>query len=191
VRLGACYGAAVRIYLVRHGRAAASFDQAVDPGLDPIGLGQSEALAARLAPVGPLPIVVSPLRRTRETAAAFERQWGRTAAIERAVSEIPSPQLALAERRDWLRSVMAKRWPDLGPELSAWRRGVLAALAGLSTDTLVVTHFIAINVAVGEATGDDRVVCFTPDHCSVTVIETNRGGLRLVERGAEGQTRIL
>src|SRR5260370_8187555 len=59
----------VRLYLVRHGRAAAGFAEARDPGLDPAGRAQAEALAARLAPLGPLPIVPSPLRRTRHTPA--------------------------------------------------------------------------------------------------------------------------
>jgi broad specificity phosphatase PhoE len=190
-RRSACYGASVRLYLVRHGLAAASFDEAMDPGLDSVGRDQAEAVAARLAPLGPLPIVVSPLRRTRETASAFERQWRLVARIEPPVSEIPSPGLSLAERRDWLRGVMTSRWPDLGPELLAWRRGVLTTLTGILDDSVVVTHFIAINVAVGEATSDDRVRCFAPDYCSVTTIEVERGAIRLVERGAEAATEVL
>jgi broad specificity phosphatase PhoE len=181
----------VRLYLVRHGRAAASFDEAVDPGLDPTGLAQAEAVAARLGPLGPLPIVVSPLRRTRETAAAFERQWRRAAKVEPAVSELPTPGLALAVRREWLRDIMARRWPDLGPDLLVWRRAVLATLAGIPEDSVIVTHFVAINVAAGEATGDDRVLCFSPDHCSVTVVDAEDGALRLVERGAEASTPVL
>ncbi|HEY3101908.1 MAG TPA: histidine phosphatase family protein, partial [Methylomirabilota bacterium] len=57
--------AVVRLYLVRHGKAAASFSEARDPGLDDAGAAQAEAMAERLAPLGPLPIITSPLRRTR------------------------------------------------------------------------------------------------------------------------------
>jgi broad specificity phosphatase PhoE len=56
---------------------------------------------------------------------------------------------------------------------------------------VVFSHFVAINVAVGEATGDDRVTVFSPDHCSVTVLDVVDGTLRLVERGAEAATRVL
>ena len=71
-----------RIYLVRHGRAAADWGSHVDPGLDDVGRTQAEAMASELAPKGPLPLVVSPLRRTRETAAALERRWELGARIE-------------------------------------------------------------------------------------------------------------
>ena len=56
------------LVLVRHGRPAAGWDADPDPGLDPEGVAQAERMAAALAPSGPLPIVVSPKRRTRETA---------------------------------------------------------------------------------------------------------------------------
>lgn len=181
----------VRLYLVRHGHAAASFAEARDPGLDAVGAAQAEAVAARLAPLGPLPIVASPLRRTRETAAPLERRWRRAARIEPAVAEIPSCEPGLAARGEWLRGVMAARWAALPADLRAWRRGVLAALLAIPEPSVVVSHYIAINVAVGAATADARVVSFAPDNCSVTVLDADGGALRLVERGAEGAARVL
>jgi broad specificity phosphatase PhoE len=181
----------VRLYLVRHGRAAATFAEARDPGLDPAGTAQAEAMAARLAPLGPLAIVASPLRRTRETAAPLERHWRRAARIEPAVAEIPSPVDDLATRGAWLREVTAGRWSALPPDLQAWRRRVVEALSALRETSVVVSHYIAINVAVGEAIADDRVVGFAPDNCSVTVLDIEDGSFRLVERGAEAATRVL
>jgi broad specificity phosphatase PhoE len=181
----------VRLYLVRHGRAAATFAEARDPGLDPQGHAQAEAVAARLAPLGPLPIVASPLRRTRETAAPLEARWRRAARIEPAVAEIPSLVDDLAARAEWLRGVMAGRWAEAAPALQAWRRRVIAALVAIPETSVIVSHYIAINVAVGRATGDDRVVSFAPDHCSVTIVEIAAGVLRLVERGGEAATRVL
>jgi broad specificity phosphatase PhoE len=181
----------VRLYLVRHGRAAATFAEARDPGLDPTGVAQAEEVAARLAPLGPRPIVASPLRRTRETAAPLELRWRRTARIEPAVAEIPAPVDDLVQRGAWLPGAMAGRWSELAPELQAWRRRVIAALAAIPEASVVVSHYIAINVAVGHATGDDRVVSFAPDHCSVTIVDVEGGALRLVERGGEAATRVL
>jgi broad specificity phosphatase PhoE len=181
----------VRLYLVRHGRAAGTFAEARDPGLDPAGTAQAEAMAARLAPLGPLAIVASPLRRTRETAAPLERRWRLAARIEPAVAEIPSCEPGLAERGEWLRSVMARRWSEVSPDLRSWRRGVVEALCAITETSVVVSHYVAINVAVGEAIGDDRVVTFAPDNCSVTTVDVEHGSLRLVERGAEASTRVL
>src|SRR5256885_2204958 len=50
-----------RIYLVRHGRAAADWGSHEDPGLDEIGRAQAETMANELAPRGPLPLIASPL----------------------------------------------------------------------------------------------------------------------------------
>lgn len=148
-------------------------------------------MAEHLFPLGPLGLVVSPLRRTRETAAPLERRWGRAGRLEPAVAEIPSPHEGLADRGEWLRRAMAGRWRDLGPELAAWRRHVVEALVAIGEPAVVVSHFIAINVAVGEALGDDRVVTFAPDHCSITIVDVDGGRFRLVERGPEATTALL
>jgi broad specificity phosphatase PhoE len=180
-----------RLYLVRHGRPEATFSQAPDAGLDKTGLAQAEAVAERLAPLGPLAIVVSPLRRTRETAAPLERSWACSGRIEPAVGEIPSPDADPAARGAWLRRLMEGRWSAVDPGLQAWRHAVLAGLTRLPESTVVFSHFIAINVAVGEATGDDRVMVFSPDHCSVTILDVIDDALRLVERGPEASTPVL
>ena len=180
-----------RLVLVRHGRAAAAWDADLDPGLDAAGRGQAEAMAAALAPAGPLPVVVSPMRRTRETAAALERVWGVVAAVEPAVGEIRSPVDGLAGRGTWLRGLHAGRWPEQDDALQRWRDQVLAALAALDRPTVVVSHFFGINAAVGAASGDDRLVCFSPDHCSRTVLENDGGRLRLVQLGAESSTPVM
>ena len=172
-----------RLTLVRHGRAAAGWGEDPDPGLDKVGQAQAEGVADALASTGPLPIVVSPLRRTRETAAALERRWDTTATVDPAVGEIQSPSSDLTERDGWLRALMQGSWSD-APDLGGWRRGVIDALKHIPTDSVVVTHFVAINVAVGHATADDRVVCFVPDNCSRTTIDVDGDRFTVVELGA-------
>ena len=179
-----------KLYLVRHGKAKAGWDSDHDPGLDELGLRQARATAEILAPLGPLPIVTSPMARTRETSAALEDIWGRPPRIEQRVSEIPSPNLDLAARTEWLIRVMGDRWSNLGAELQRWRKGVIKALLEIDGDTVIFSHFIAINVTAGEATGDDRVVVFLPDNGSITIIETAAGGLAVVSYGSEAATFI-
>jgi broad specificity phosphatase PhoE len=179
-----------RLYLVRHGRPAAGSAEAADAGLDPIGVKQAEAVAERLAPLGPLPIIVSPLRRTRETAAPLERRWG-AARVEPGVGEVAWLGTPLAARREWLRAIMASRWGEVDPGLRAWRDSVIATLLALPGSSVAFSHFVAINAAVSAATGDDRVISFSPDHCSVTVLDVERGRFSLVERGAEAATRVM
>jgi broad specificity phosphatase PhoE len=177
--------------MVRHGRAAAGFDQDRDPGLDEVGRSQAEAMATKLAPEGPLPILTSPLRRTRETASALERRWGTAARIEPRIAEIPSPVSDLAARGQWLREIAPRRWPELDPALRAWRDDVVQALKAIPEDTVLVSHFIPLNVAVGYATGDDRLICFQPDNCSCTVFDNTGGQLAIATLGGEAVTRVL
>jgi broad specificity phosphatase PhoE len=181
-----------RLYLVRHGQPLARYDEDHDPGLDDVGRAQADAVAAELASLGPLPVVTSPLRRTRETAAPFERRWNVTAAVEPAVGEVKSPTDDLAERSAWLGEILRsnRRWGELDAERQRWRDGVIAALLALDEDTVVVTHYIAINAAVGVATADDRVINFRPDNCSSTILESDGNHLTLVELGRERETVV-
>jgi broad specificity phosphatase PhoE len=180
-----------RLYLVRHGKAAAGWDADPDPGLDDVGRSQAEIMAQGLVALGPLPLVTSPLRRTRETAAPLERLWSVTARVEPRIAEIPAPVEGLAERAEWLSTVMQQRWGALDPALQAWRQALLETLGGYREDSVLVSHFIAINVAIGHARGDDRVVCFRPENASCTVIETDGAAFRVIEQGAEGASRVL
>jgi len=181
-----------RLYLVRHGRPQARYDQDVDPGLDDVGRAQADAAAAELAPLGPLAVVTSPLRRTRETAAPFEQQWEVTARVEPAVGEIKSPTDDVAQRSAWLGAIIRgeRTWGELDQDVREWRDGVVAALLGIDEDTVVATHYIAINAAVGAATGDDRVVNFAPDNCSCTVLESHGTTLSVIELGRQAETVV-
>jgi broad specificity phosphatase PhoE len=179
-----------RLTMVRHGRAAAGFGDARDPGLDALGQEQARVTAKRLADIGPLPIVSSPLKRARETAAPLAELWKRAPAIEEAVAEIPSQSENLAERAQWLKRFMAGSWRDAPLDLAQWREAAIAALTAFSQDTVIFSHFIAINVAVGAAVGDERVVVFAPDNCSVTVLENSGGRLTLIEQGHEAATKV-
>jgi len=178
------------IYLVRHGKAAAGFDGHVDPGLDDLGRAQADATAAMLAPKGPLPVFSSPLARARETAAPLAERWASDILIEPRVAEIPSPTDDLTQRAAWLRDAMAGRWSSLPPSLQDWRRALIDCVAELAEDSVVFCHFIAINVAVGAARDDDRMVIFSPDNGSVSSLSNDGGRLRVLELGRTAETHV-
>jgi broad specificity phosphatase PhoE len=187
-----------RIYMIRHGEAAAGWSEDKDPGLSDLGRSQSEAAAkAIMAREGsPLPILSSPLRRCQETSIPLATAWEQTATIEPRVAEIPSPDLSLEERGVWLRQIMTGTWAEteapLGHDLNlvGWKQSVVDALLELKTDTVIFSHFIAINAAVGHALSDPSVICFRPDNCSVTVFETDGERLNVVEQGGEAETKV-
>ena len=186
------YGARAmtRLLLVRHAHPGANWDRDVDAGLDQLGDHQARALVDALVSRGPWPIVTSPMRRTRETAAPLAERWGLTPRVEPAVGEIPSPVEDLAARGVWLREVLSSRWSDVGPELLRWRAGLLDALLAIEVPTVVVSHYVAINAAVGAATGDDRLITFSPGHTSITELAVEDGALRVVALGDEAATTV-
>jgi len=180
----------LRLYLIRHGRASAGFAEAHNPGLDDLGHEQAIAVAQELAPLGPLPILTSPRKRARETATPLEQLWNVTAQVEPHVAEIPSPTADLQERTTWLHHALRGQWSDLSPFHQTWRNGLVTFLCRREASTVITTHFVAINAAVGAATGDDRMVCFEPDNCSCTVFNVVEGNLRLVSLGRQRTTQI-
>lgn len=184
--------ATTTIYLVRHGKALASSPTDNDPPLDKPGIRQALAMADILGPKGPLDLVISPMRRTRETAAALEHVWGAPGRIEPRVTEVPSSSPDLESRRAWLKEYMSGTWDDrLAREVAGWRREVLQAIEELKNDTVVVSHFVAINTLVGLLTGDNRVTIFRPDNCSITRLERRDGRLVVAELGREMETEVF
>jgi broad specificity phosphatase PhoE len=176
----------VAIYLVRHGLAAAD-SGSLDPGLAPLGVKQAEATADWLRRTNAGRLVVSPLRRTRETADPVAAALHLEAEVREEVAEVFDPSTPLDERRRWIGPFMAGRWSE-HPELAGWRRRVVDTLLemGLAAsaaahDLVVVSHYVAIGAAIGEAMGDDRVVPVPMANCAITVMEAGHGGLRLLE----------
>jgi broad specificity phosphatase PhoE len=180
------------IYLVRHGRAAAGVED-LDPGLDQLGHEQASAVARRISSLLPPPssLVVSPLRRTRETAAPIAAALGLSLELREEVAEVFDPSMPADERRAMIGPFMAGRWSEQPAHLRAWRARVVDTLLemGLAAESsghhlVVVSHYIAIGVAVGEATGDDRVVPVAIANASITSLKAGHGGLELLEAGS-------
>lgn len=183
------------VRLVRHGRASGGWDDDPDPGLDDVGHSQAATVAELLAPLGavaPRPaLVTSPMRRCRETAAVIAARWGVEPVIEPLVTEIPTPEgVPEGQRVPWLRQAMAGTWTELGPRYVDYRDAVVGCVASCRVNTVIASHFIAINAVIGACTADDRVVIRSLDNTSVTIVETSAEGMVLVSGGHEADTLI-
>jgi broad specificity phosphatase PhoE len=185
----------VRLHLVRHGRAAAGWNVDRDPVLDELGQQQAVEVAQLLVGLGPLPVYSSPLRRCQETSGPLSALWKTTPVVEPRVAEIPSPVgVALEERVEWLRGAMAGTWTQLGMSdgdvYTQYRRDLLGTLSAMPHDAVIFSHFIAINVVIGEALSDDRLVVKSLDNCSVTTVVVHNGKFTIEEMGREADTLI-
>ena len=184
-----------RVYMVRHGRAAAGWNVDPDPALDEVGRSQALAVASRLSSLGSLPVMSSPLLRCQQTAFPLATAWKRDVIVEPKVGEIPSPEgYALEERSEWLREAMAGTWTQVaqrsGDHYARYVDELAHRVASIQEDTVIFSHFVAINAVIGRATQHDAVMIASLDNCSVTTFDVTGGTLTLVETGGEADTLI-
>ncbi|MDE0756979.1 MAG: phosphoglycerate mutase family protein [Pseudomonadales bacterium] len=179
-----------RIYMIRHGRAAAGFSEDADPGLDEIGHQQAIEAAQQLNSVLPVAIVSSPLRRALETAKPLVEISGIAAVIEHRVAEVPSTGLSLSERGPWLQKVMQGYWSEQSTELRSWQDNMVDCLLELPSDTAIFSHFIAINALVAVALEKDQISVCRPDNGSITIFDNSRQKLDLVKLGSAAETKV-
>ena len=185
----------LQIALVRHGRASAGWDTAVDPGLDDLGRKQADEAAKKLDLIfvgQQVQIVSSPLLRCQQTAEPFAELRTTPVRVCAEVAEIPSPNgVEMSGRVYWLRVAMQGTWAELGGEYVEYRDSVMKFVRSLETSTVVFSHFIAINAVIGSLTGDDRLVIRSLDNCSVTLLyRDSAGNLRIAQTGHEADTLI-
>ncbi|MDO5048969.1 MAG: histidine phosphatase family protein [Actinomycetaceae bacterium] len=94
----------MRLVLVRHGQTQSNTTHALDtamPGanLDEVGVKQAQMLAdnfEKLVGAEPSTIYVSPLDRTRQTAAPLERKFGITALVREGIREVIAGDLEMS-----------------------------------------------------------------------------------------------
>jgi broad specificity phosphatase PhoE len=192
------------LILLRHGRAAAGWDTAMDPPLDELGRAQADNAAQRLRSMfaeaqmatAEIDVVTSPLLRCQQTAAALSALIGREARIEQRIAEIPSPEgVAMEHRVSWLREAMQGTWSDIvarnGDTYARFHEGLIDWARTLRRPTVAFSHFVAINALIGAAIDDDRVVIRRLDNASITTLHVSAEGvLRLVQGGDEADTLI-
>lgn len=187
-----------KIYIVRHGEAAASWGEDIDPPLSEKGRQQASEAAHSIAKLIPdmngVQCISSPIKRAHETAGFFSESQKKAIVIEPRVAEIPSPGKTLKDRMPWLREVMRSDWNTLSPELTQWRQDCIDFVLSLQADSVIFSHYIAINVLIGHCQKDDRVISYHPDNCSIhqfEVSQTENGrALSIIELGTQASTRI-
>ncbi len=182
----------IDIYLVRHGEAAASWGQAPDPGLSPLGHEQAIAAGRALQPKltgETVRLISSPLSRALETAAPLASELGLAVTIDDAFREIKAP-VPLAERQAWLRQFMKQRWDQQPQSLHEWREQALLQLLAMDSPAVVFTHFLVINAVVGQIRAAQETLCCWPDNGSMTHLRSDGERLELVTLGAQMSTVV-
>ena len=156
------------VWLVRHGEAAASFSEDMDPGLSPLGREQALQSAEHLGQRVPeqAKLLSSPKRRALETGEPYAALVQAELKIDTRFIELPSPG-ELAARRQWLDEVLQGQWSALPESVQLWRREVVSAIGSFTSPTVIFTHFLVINAVAAYISGEDGVVQCLPANASV------------------------
>jgi len=172
-----------RLFLVRHGQAENSTNN-YDPGLSLIGVKQAMALA--LAPefsaIGETRLAASPLLRARETALPISATLEIEREIDPGYAELPWRKgQTVVERATNLPYELRGNWDELSVDRQSWREAVIHHAMQEEGTVIIVTHFMVINVLVGAALNDSRVVVCKPDNTSITEIHIVDATLHLIK----------
>jgi len=172
------------IWLVRHGEAAASFDQDTDPPLSDLGREQAARSAERLSRCVPddAQLLTSPKLRAIQTGEPFAALRESPLAVDRCFIELPSPG-ALNERKDWIQRVLRDQWSELPASVHDWQRDIVTTIQALRAPTVIFSHFLVINTVAAHMSGEDDVLQCLPANGSVHHLRVEEGSWQWVERG--------
>jgi probable phosphoglycerate mutase len=183
------------LLLIRHAEPERieNADGPADPQLTPLGLEQAARLAEWLGAEDIHAIYASPLRRSRQTAAALEATLGHAAVVDAGLAEFDAeassyiPMDEIRRQPDALSALVEGRWEELGTmaEPEAFRAGAIATVENVvSTNggktVAVVCHGAVINVYLGHIIGTPRLLWFEPSYASISRVVASRTGIRTV-----------
>ena len=179
------------IWLVRHGEAAAAFDQNTDPPLSDLGCEQAARSAESLTQRVPdyAQLLTSPKLRAIQTGEPFAEMRGEALDIDRRFIELPSPG-ALTERKDWIQRVLKGRWSELPESVHDWQRDIIDAIQALQVPTVIFSHFLVINTVAAHMSGEDTVLQCLPANGSVHHLRVDEGSWQWIARGEMLQTVV-
>ena len=172
------------IWLVRHGEAAAAFDQNTDPPLSDLGCQQAARSAESLSQRVPedAQLLTSPKLRAIQTGEPFAEMRSEALDIDRRFIELPSPG-ALTERKDWIQRVLKGRWSELPESVHDWQRDIIEAIQALQAPTVIFSHFLVINTVTAHMSGEDAVLQCLPANGSMHHMRVDEGSFQWIARG--------
>ena len=179
------------IWLVRHGEAAAAFDQNTDPPLSDLGREQAAVSAHSLSRCVPddAQLLSSPKLRAMQTGEPFAGLRERVLNIDRRFIELPSPG-KLSERKEWIQRVLKGQWSELPESVHNWQRDIVEAIHGLQSPTVIFSHFLVINTVAAHMSGRDDVIQCVPANGSVHHLRVEGERWHWIERGEMLQTVV-
>ena len=161
------------VFLVRHGEAESQWGSDDDPGLSQNGIDQAQGLIKRFENnlLRDFTFISSPKKRAMMTAAPLAKKYNKDLLINKSFIEIPSPNLSISEKREWLKKMMNLNIKLLDENVSFWRLKIIDAITNLDSDAIIFSHYMVMNVVKGFVDNSDKMLNFHPDYASVVMLK--------------------
>jgi broad specificity phosphatase PhoE len=185
------------LVFVRHAEPvrtpAGSVNGPADPGLTPLGILQSQRLAAWLAYEPVDTVLSSPMRRARETAEPVAAALGLEVEVVDGLVEydstsadyIPTEELQAVGDPRW-RAMVEGRWEEFGAAPASVFKARVAQTVEEIIDkfpgrrVVAVCHGGVVNCALASILEIDRYLWFEPAYTSISRVVASRSGVRSV-----------
>ena len=163
----------IDLIFIRHGEASDAWSNHPDPGLSKTGISQSNDLLDNkdLALLENYSFISSPKLRAIETAKPLAKKFNKELKIDNDFIEIPSKNIDLNDRQDWIREIVKTNKKDLPNYVKLWIKNIYKKTISLKKNSIIFTHFMVINALISEITSSETLLYFHPGYTSIVKIK--------------------
>ena len=163
----------IELIFIRHGEASDAWNNHPDPGLSEAGISQSNDLLNNkdLKLLENYSFTSSPKLRAIETAKPLVKKFNKELKIDNDFIEIPSENIDLDDRQDWIYEIVKTNKKDLPDYVKLWSKNIYKKTTSLKKNSIIFTHFMVINALISEITNSETLLYFHPGYTSTVKIK--------------------
>ena len=163
----------IELIFIRHGEASDAWNNHPDPGLSEAGISQSNDLLNNkdLKLLENYSFISSPKLRAIETAKPLVKKFNKELKIDNDFIEIPSENIDLDDRQDWIHEIVKTNKKDLPDYVKLWSKNIYKKTTSLKKNSIIFTHFMVINALISEITNSETLLYFHPGYTSIVKIK--------------------
>tara|TARA_Y200000002_G_C22590677_1_gene625062 strand:- start:33 stop:596 length:564 start_codon:yes stop_codon:yes gene_type:complete len=163
----------IELIFIRHGEASDAWNNHPDPGLSKTGISQSNDLLNNkdLEALGSYSFISSPKLRAIETAKPLVKKFNKELKIDNDFIEIPSENIDLNDRQDWIQKIIKTNKKDLPDYVKLWSENIYKKTISFKKNSIIFTHFMVINALISDITSSDTLLYFHPGYTSIVKIK--------------------
>lgn len=178
----------MELLLIRHALPVrideGSVDGPADPHLAPLGVAQSDALAAWLSTEQIDAIWCSPMRRALETAAPVSERLGHPITVDEGLAEFDREAASYIPIEE-LKAANDPRWSEVPEQPEEFKAVVVATVERIvvahpGQRVAIVCHGGVVNAYAGHVLGIDNPLFFLPGYTSITRVLAASSGERSI-----------